>query len=65
MTKAQDLLDHMRRIGTWVDWDHTVDRVIVRCFRRELLLKAPQVPRCDRLASRISVTDFRLRENEC
>jgi len=29
MTKVQDVLDHMRKIGTWVNWEGTVDRVIL------------------------------------
>jgi len=29
MTKAQDLLDYMRSIGTWVDWGNTVDQIII------------------------------------
>ena len=29
MTRVQDLLDHMRSIGTWVDWENTVDQIIV------------------------------------
>ena len=27
--KAIDLYNHMRRIGTWVDWNNTVDRFII------------------------------------
>lgn len=29
MTKVSDILGHMREVGTWVDWDNTVDGVIV------------------------------------
>jgi len=29
MATAQDVLDHVRQVGTWVNWEQTVDRVIV------------------------------------
>ena len=29
MTRVSDILNYMRKVGTWVDWDRTVDGVIV------------------------------------
>jgi putative NIF3 family GTP cyclohydrolase 1 type 2 len=26
--KAKEILDHFRQVGTWVDWDHTVDEFL-------------------------------------
>jgi len=36
MAKAQDILNYMREVGTWVNWEHTVDRVIVGSAEAEV-----------------------------
>ena len=36
MVKVQDFLDYIRSIGTWVDWDRTVDRLIVGSAQAEV-----------------------------
>jgi len=36
MTKVQDVLDYIRCVGTWVDWDRTVDGLIVGSAEAEV-----------------------------